>query len=195
MEYPALTIRRYCLAFIALIFVATAFGIPELRGQATAGEPYFSLSSDKTFKSDQQPSIHLYASNVKSLEFRVYRVNDAVEFFKGLEDLHSFGGRARRLPQELTLIERFHRLKSDLRFRIVNTFRAQYTKDSRAAIRDRMQNKPAPKPADAKVTLPGKPPVETYPEVPLLNRQQVVAVWRQPVSAVRRWDSQSVSFD
>src|SRR5438093_1533806 len=132
MEYSALILRRWVVqAFTLLVLMTT--GLPGLHGQAAPREPYFSLSSDRTFKSGQQPSIHLYATNVTALEFRVYRVNDPLEFFKGLEDLHRFGGPAPRLPQDLTVIERYHAWKRTLRFRIQNFFRAQYTKQSRAA--------------------------------------------------------------
>src|SRR5215813_6330488 len=138
MEYPALARQRSLLSVVILFVFASLAGSAELRGQAADSEPYFSLSSDKTFKSDQKPSIHVYATNVSSLEFRVYRVNDPLEFFKSLEDFHSFGGRGRQMPSDLTLIERFHQSKRDLRLRIRNTFRAQYNNNARAAIRERM---------------------------------------------------------
>src|SRR5215475_9889352 len=173
MEYSALA-RRWLLAAIASLVCAGLAGLPGVYAQTADSEPYFALSSDKTFKSDQKPVIHVFATNVTALEFRVYRVNDPLEFFKGLEDLHNFGGQARQMPRDLTLIERFHQLKRDLRFRIRNTFRAQYTDGSRAAIRDRMERRATPKPANGKAAPSVGTVIETYPEVPLLNPQQVV---------------------
>src|SRR5215470_831451 len=126
MEHPAL--MRLLISVLALLWIA-GLGLPNARGQAGEPQPYFSLGSSKTFKSGERPSIHLYASNVKELEFRVYRVNDPVEFFKGLEDAHRFGGAPPRSPQEVTLIERYHQWKRSIRYRIVNAFRAQYTKE------------------------------------------------------------------
>jgi hypothetical protein len=51
----------------------------------------FSLSTTRTFAPGESVKIQLLARNVPSLEFRVYRVNDAEKFFAGLKDLHSFG--------------------------------------------------------------------------------------------------------
>src|SRR5262249_25115926 len=148
MEHSALRLRLL-FTFLAMLMIA-ASGAREIHGQfGGPGEPYFSLSSNRTFNTGQQPVVHLYASNVNSLEFRVYLVKDALEFFKGLQDYHRFGEQAPRPVQDQTLVERYHRLKQDLRFRIQNMFRAQYTKQSRAVIRDRMTKNATPKPVNA----------------------------------------------
>ena len=65
-------------------------------------EPYFSLSSNRTFGAGGKPAVSLNAWNVKSLEFRVYRVNDPVQFFQQLESAHEFGGRVPRPPHQRT---------------------------------------------------------------------------------------------
>src|SRR6516165_749905 len=104
MEHSALRLRLL-FAFLAMLTIAAA-GARELRGQfGGPAQPYFSLSGDRTFKTSQQPVVHLYASKVSSLEFRVYRVKDAVEFFTGLEDYHRFGEQAPRPVQDLTVVE------------------------------------------------------------------------------------------
>src|SRR5688572_21489080 len=191
MEHPAVTRQRLLSSILVLLLCATTSGLTEVHAQASQDEPYFSLSSQKTFKSDEKPAIHLYTNNVSSLEFRVYRVNDVPAFFKSLEEHHRFGGQARQMPTDLTLIERFHQFKRNLRTRIVNTFRAQYTQESRATIRQRMEAKPAP--VNVTPTTTAGPRIETYPAIPLINPQQVVAVWRQPLSTVQRWHSETIS--
>ena len=51
----------------------------------------FSLSTSRTFAPGESVKIQLYARNVPALEFRVYKVRDAQNFFAGLKDIHSFG--------------------------------------------------------------------------------------------------------
>src|SRR5258706_3205243 len=98
-------------------------------------QPYFSLSSVKTFGPGEKPSIQMWGQNIDSLEFRVYRVKDPILFFQKLEDVHRFGtGAEPRKPKQLTLIEQFHQLKLRARTSVRNSFRAQYTPDSRQAI-------------------------------------------------------------
>lgn len=174
---------------IAAVFVLLTWALPV----SSQNPAYFSLTSSGTYRLGERPQIQLYATNVRSLEFRVYRVNDPIEFFRSLEDLHNFGGRAPKLPRDLTPIERFHRFKRQLRLRGQNFFRSQYTHQSRAVIREWMEARnrpPAQKPLQN--VMPG---VETYPAVPLLNPQQVVATWRQTVSVIQRWDQRSIPVD
>ena len=59
---------------------------------------FFSLNSSRTYPPGQKVSIDMWAQNVETLEFRVYRVNDPVKFFAQLGDAHQFGGRAPRPP-------------------------------------------------------------------------------------------------
>jgi hypothetical protein len=35
-------------------------------------------------------------------------------------------------------------------------------------------------------------PATAYPELPLLNPQQVESVWRQNITSKRRWDSEAI---
>ena len=68
-------------------------------------QPYFSLSSAKTFGPGEKPTIQMWSQNIDSLEFRVYRVKDPVLFFQRLEDVHRFGvGNEPRKAKQLTLI-------------------------------------------------------------------------------------------
>jgi hypothetical protein len=151
------------------------------------GAPYFSLSSNRTYVPGEKPSVQVYTHNVTSLEFRVYRVKDPLAFFQKLEDLHGFGGRAPRLPTEPTLLERFHRWKREKRAEIRDFARAQFTAESRAAIREWWLGK-------QRQPVTG-PQADQFAELPVLNPQQLVSRWRQTLSQGRMWESATVPVD
>ena len=65
--------RRNSLAYVVLLLAVAAPGL----GQSE-DEPYFSLRSSRTFGSNGAPDVALSATNVDTLDFRVYRVNDPV---------------------------------------------------------------------------------------------------------------------
>ena len=90
-------------------------------------QPYFSLTSTSTFGSNGKPRISMSAWNVDTLEFRVYRVNDPLKFFRQLEDPHQFGGAVPKPAHTPTLLERIHGWKHDLRTSIRRGLRAQFT--------------------------------------------------------------------
>ncbi|MBK9169432.1 MAG: alpha-2-macroglobulin [Bryobacterales bacterium] len=147
--------------------------------------PYFSLSTNRTFGPGETPTVQLWTQNVDSLEFRVYKVRDPIEFFRKQEDVHRHQGDGEPEVSEPTLIEQFHSLKRRLRTRLVNSVRAQYSPESRSLIRARLVPPP-----------PTAPPARAsqYATLPLLNSQQVVAVWRQPAAQGRRWESATVQI-
>jgi uncharacterized protein YfaS (alpha-2-macroglobulin family) len=167
------------LGLIALILFSSAvFGQQEKSG-------YFSLNSSRTYAPGQKVSIDMWAQNVDTLEFRVYRVNDPVKFFAQLGDAHQFGGRAPRPPHKLTWLERFHNWKYSIFAWIRDFFRAQFTAENRATIREqRSQAQQQP-----------QGPAEIFAQIPILNSQQLVATWRQKVSSGSyRWDTENVAI-
>src|SRR5215467_6627095 len=168
---------------IALVLFFLAF--PTV-AQMDEGHPYFSLSSNRTFGSGEKPTIQLWAQGVDMLQFRVYRVNDPVKFFENLGDQHRFGGQTRRPVRELTAIEKFHQWKSRSRAAMRNLFRAQYTAESRAAVRHWEAER------EQKVVAHQQAQATEYAGVPLLNAQQVALVWQQGVPKGNRWDAQTV---
>ncbi|MCP5109920.1 MAG: alpha-2-macroglobulin, partial [bacterium] len=173
---------RHALPFAFVILLALP-GIAQLEET----KAYFSLASNRTYAPGENPSIQLWATGLNELQFRVYRVNDPVKFFTQLEDPHEFQASAPAPKPDETPIERFHRWKSRLRARLRNIVRAQYTADSRATIRAWMSAREQQPVATAEA---GK---TTYADVPLLNPQQVVAVWEQAVQrGKRRWESTNV---
>ena len=149
-------------------------------------EPYFSLSSMRTFGAGGKPSVSLNAWNVADLEFRVYRVNDPVQFFQQLESVHEFGGRAPRPPHERTLLERIHSWKHGLRTSIRRGLRGQFTESPSARLENAFAG--GSKPAATAPTAVGT----QYAEAPLLNPQQLVLTFHHAPKSHNRWDSQNV---
>src|SRR5450759_5042764 len=160
---------------ILLLLMLAAPGLSQ-----SEDEPYFSLSSQRTFGANTKPSVALNAWNVAELEFRVYRVNDPVQFFQQLESAHEFGGRAPRPPHQVTLLERIHAWKHGLRTSVRRGLRNQFTESPRA----HWETKPAaPAPATG-----GK----QYAEAPVLNSQQLVLTCQHTPKSHNRWESQNV---
>lgn len=169
---------RHTVWALALV-LASSPGI----GQ-TEEEPYFALASAKTFGPGDEVSVQLNAWNVQSLDFRVYRINDPIRFFEQLEDPHMFGGQAQHPPREQTLLERFHHFKAAVRIGMEDLLRSQFSMDSRHRIHAAFTRHPA---RSSKVA--------SYAEAPLLNSQQLVSTWHQPVTSIERWETQTVPIE
>ena len=173
---------RFSRAILAAAFVIllSSFSI------AQAERPgFFALNSSRTYSPGQKVSIDMWAQNVETLEFRVYRVNDPVKFFADLGDMHQFGGRAPRPPHKLIWLERFHNWKHGIFVWIRDFFRAQFTAENRQEIRQQSsQAKQQPQTT-----------AQIFAQIPLLNSQQLVATWRQnPGSSRQRWESENVAI-
>jgi len=164
---------------LLLLMAAAAIGLSQSEDQ-----PYFALSSSQTFGANGQPKVLLNAWNVDSLAFRVYRINDPVKFFAQLEDPHQFGGNVRQPPQDRTLLERLHIWKRSLHAQIRRALRAQFTEPPSAHFESWLPKES--KPAAGKETQ--------YAEAPLLNAQQLVLSFQQPVLGHSRWDRATVDI-
>jgi uncharacterized protein YfaS (alpha-2-macroglobulin family) len=168
----------------ALLLAVAACGL----GQGE-NEPYFSLSSSRTFPSNGKPSIRVSAWKVDSLEFRVYRVADPVQFFQQIENPHQFGAASPAPPRERTLLERIHAWKRHLRADIRRSLRGQFTESPSAHLLPRRGGRAeAAKPATAIDRQ------THYAEAPLLNSQQLVLSFVQAVQTRQRWDQQTIEL-
>jgi hypothetical protein len=156
---------RFLTVFL-VVLICSMFSFAQSR------EVYFSLSSDRTFRPDQKPTVNVYAHNVDVLEFRVYKINDPETFFAKLDDLHEFGVKhyspAEQVDQRMWL-ERFHDWKMSCWHWIRNFFRGQFSGQSRADIRDWHSGRAKRSSVNGTVG---------FADVPLLNSQQLVARWR-----------------
>jgi hypothetical protein len=147
-------------------------------------QPYFSLSSGRSFGSADKPSIQLTGSQVKAVQIRVYRVKDAVRFFKQLEDPHSFGGRYPRPQGKRGLLEAIHDWKRGLRREIRLTLRGQFSESPRAHFEKVFPAHAPPASLPSKATY--------YAEAPLLNPEQLVLSFIQPLNGGINWNSTTV---
>ena len=170
--------KRNLPARVLLLLTVAAAGL----GQSE-DEPYFSLRSNHTFGSNGQPLVALSASNVDSLDFRVYRINDPMQFFQQLEDAHEFGGRVQRPPHEGSFLQRLHDWKAGLRAGIRREVRQQFTESPAAHFHDMLKGKKTP----ASQTH--------YPESPVLNPQQLVLSFTHTVQNHERWGNENVDVD
>src|SRR5574337_372310 len=122
--------------FAAGVFLGLCATLAPAHAQETPStEPFFTVSSQQTFAPSQQPKIWIQFRQVDRLDFRIYRVKDAVAFFGKLKDAHSFGSEKRELAREKTWLERFHEWKVDLRLSLRDFFRYQLSFDTRASYR------------------------------------------------------------
>src|ERR1022692_4151816 len=168
-------------ARLLLLFLAAAPAPGLSQGEA---EPYFSISSNRTFPSNGRTAIELSAAHLDSLEFRIYRIQDPVKFFQQIEDPHQFGGRVPAPSREPTLLERIHSWKRSLRVDIRRSLRAQFSESPSAHLANALPHQPA-KPGDRGTY---------YAETPLLNSQQLVHSFVQPVEGHSRWDRETVEL-
>ena len=132
----------------------------------------FSLSTTRTFAPGENVKIQLYAHNVPELEFRVYQVRDAVKFFAGLKDLHSFGVRSEAPSEQIderSFLERMLDFKAHLWWRVRRFFRGQFTDEARDTFRED-QGKLGKRSRVVGATQ--------FALIPLLNSNQLVARWK-----------------
>ena len=141
--------------------------------------------AERTFLPGEKPEISVNAHNVKQLEFRVYRVNDPVKFFSQMQELHNFGGQGPALPKQAhTWLEKFHAWKHRIWAWIRDFIRAQFSPDSRHQIRLWEMG------GGEKKRVPRS---QTFAQVPVLNQQQVVSVWKWTVPAHEQWESMTIA--
>jgi len=152
---------------IFCLLVVLVMAIP---ADSQYGNVYFSLSTNKTFLPGEKINLHLYANGVDALEFRVYKVNNAMRFFEKLDNVHNFGHFVQKEQVETrTPLERFHDWKRELWSGIRNFFRHQYSSEVREKIREERGDAKKSKEIEATV----------FAQPPILNSQQLVARWHQ----------------
>jgi alpha-2-macroglobulin len=159
---------------------------PAAFGQSSKSkEPFFTVSTSRTFSPAQQPKVSITFRQVDHLDFRVYRVKDPIKFFAKLRDAHSFGGIKQGLARRKTLLERFHNWKRDLRLKIRNFFRFQLQYQTRAKYHSAVGRK-----LQTRKRIPLN--IAAYAQVPLLNREQLLVSWRELLPKTRGTEYQQI---
>ncbi len=161
--------------------VATSFEADRFVGSGTSGssKPFFSLSTNRTYGSSERARLWIDYQGVDKLDFRVYRVKDPLKFFTQLDNPHQMGereeeefaGSVRRSPSVLERLRAVKRwaatsVKSYVRTQLQHTSRMSFNQKFRAT------------------EVAGRTPlnVADYARVPLLNPDQLVSSWREPLS-------------
>lgn len=146
--------------------------------EATATRPFFSLSTTRTFGTNENPRIWLDHRLLDSLDFRVYRINDPERFFAQLNDPHQVGDDektqlASQLSRRPSLLERVRAVKLWAYLGIRNYFRGQLQQDTRYTFNQKFRA------AETTKRVPLN--VADFARVPLLNPNQLVTTWREPL--------------
>jgi len=144
---------------------------------ATAStKPFFSLSTTRTFGTNENPRLWVDHRGLESLDFRVYRINDPERFFAQLSEPHQMGEDEQaqitsQLSHRHSLLERIRAVKLWAYLGIKNYFRTQLKQDTRYAFNQKFRTTET----NRRVPLN----VADYARVPLLNPNQLVTSWRE----------------
>jgi len=171
---------RYWLLPLALLVVSAP-------AQEDEARVYFSLNTEGPVRPGESAPIRVQAQGLKQLDFRLYKINDPSKFFRQLDDPHTFSGQIRPTPKARTPLEKFAAWKRGLRFRMRDVARAQFSPDHRHQIRAALTDQPA--------AAPKKQPAAQAPEyagLSILNPQQLVKQWSQPIQTPNRWEAATV---
>ncbi|MFN2513136.1 MAG: alpha-2-macroglobulin [Pyrinomonadaceae bacterium] len=163
-------------AVVATSFEANRFVASGSNGSA---KPFFSLSTNRTYGSTERARLWIDYQGVDKLDFRVYRVKDPLKFFTQLDNPHQmgereeeeFGGSIRRSP---SVLERVRAVKRWVARGVKTYVRTQLQHDSRKSFNQKFRAE----------EVAGRMPlnVADYARVPLLNPDQLVSSWREPLS-------------
>ena len=176
-----MSLRKSLLAVSILLLCAAV--------HATDAPRSFSLSTSRTFAPGESVKIQLFARNVPELEFRVYRVNDAQNFFAGLKDLHSFGVQSQSPAEQIdqrTWLEKLHDFKAHLWWLVRHFFRRQFTDDARDNFREQQGR------LGKKSRVVG---AAQFALVPILNASQLVARWKLETPPALVSETQQLPID
>ena len=192
MSRLKLTVSRLSSVLIYVLIITVAVSIARSRLQkaaaaqessafyvttevTTATKPFFSLSTTRTFGTNENPRLWLDHRLLESLDFRVYRINDPERFFTQLNDPHQVGENEQeqiaKLSSHPSLLERVRAVKLRAYLGIRNYFREQLKQDTRYTFNQKFRG--------AETTRRVPLNVADYARVPLLNPNQLVTSWRE----------------
>ncbi|HEX8127692.1 MAG TPA: MG2 domain-containing protein, partial [Pyrinomonadaceae bacterium] len=159
-------------------------------------KPFFSLASNRTYGTNERPRLWLSYRDIDSIDFRVYRVNDPVKFFRGLDDPHRFGEdeegefKSYYRKRKPTFLERIRAFKNYFYHGFRDYFRAQLKNSSRKTFNQTFRAPDELKDAEVQRTPLN---VADYARVPLLNDDQLVRGWREKLPPLdNEYDRRSI---
>lgn len=181
--------HRLITAGVYLLVIISALSISTIRLRAQSGavdtsatgsastatyKPYFSLSTNRTYGTADRTRVWINYVGIDHMDFRVYRVGDPVEFFKGLEDPHKMGEGEKyqiiaSLKKEPSVLERVRAFKVSVFKSIKDYFRNQLHRVTRESLNQKLGREGDRQPLN----------VADYARVPLLNPDQLISSWRE----------------
>lgn len=137
---------------------------------------YFSLSTNRTFATSENPRFWLDHRNIDTLDFRVYHIDDPQGFFTQLNDPHQLGEDERErvgnnLPRNRSLLEQIRAVKVWAYSGIRNYLQEHLNQSTRRIFNEKFRA------GDFSKRVPLN--VADYPRIPLLNSNQLVTSWRE----------------
>ncbi|HEX7330258.1 MAG TPA: MG2 domain-containing protein [Pyrinomonadaceae bacterium] len=187
-------LRNFSPVLVYVLIVAAAFAVAHSRVKSAAKEaaptvastaettsdikPFFSISTNRTYSTTENPRLWLDHRGLESLDFRVYRINDPQQFFARLNDPHQMGESeqeqfASNVSSRPSLLERVRSVKLWAYVTVRSYFRDQVKNDTRRSFHQKVRAN------DSNKRVPLN--VADYARVPLLNPNQLVTSWREPL--------------
>lgn len=141
-------------------------------------KPKFSVSTTRSYYSDEKTRVYVNYQGIKTLDFRIYQVKDQFKFFRQLNDPHVMQGdeeekkgrltAAASIDDKPTLLEKAYATRRSILSSIKGYFRGQVRRESRTAFNDKYRT-------GEQVALN----TIDYAKVPILNHSQLRKTFRQ----------------
>ncbi|MFN7926883.1 MAG: MG2 domain-containing protein [Blastocatellia bacterium] len=178
---------------------ATASPAPAASASPTPApsiKPAFSLSTNRTYGSQDRAKIYVNYQGIDALDFRIYKVNDPAKFFKQLNDPHRMGEGDFQDNETVSevkdskpgVLEKVHDFKTSVWSVVKNYFRNQLHHESRVEFNVKFRGL-----GGEGDRLPLN--VADFARVPLLNQNQLVTSFRQKLSNEYKYDSKMVIME
>ncbi|OLE53598.1 MAG: hypothetical protein AUG51_12070 [Acidobacteria bacterium 13_1_20CM_3_53_8] len=187
--------------YVAAIILAFSFAYLRMRSQTARQnsavessdvKPFFSLTTNRTYGTNERPKMWVSYQGVDSLDFRVYRVSNPVRFFKQLDDPHQFGDRektdvAGSYRYRLSILEALRSLKNYLYQSFKSYVREQLNHDVRQQVNQKFHSDEERRQTPLNFS--------DYARVPLINPNQLVSSWRERLQPTEsEYDQRMVSL-
>ena len=142
-------------------------------------KPFFSLHTNRTYATTDRARLWVNYRGVDALDFRVYKVQDPVKFFRGLDNPHQVGEDeqaevGKTVEKQPTLLEKLRQFKSWGYGHVKTYVRQQLPNQSRKGFNQRFR----PEEDDTSNRTPLNVATD-FARVPLLNPSQMVDKWRE----------------
>ena len=159
-------------------------------------KPNFSLSTNRTYGTNDRAKVYVNYQNISALDFRIYKVKDPAKFFKQLNDPHGMGENEAIQNETVNevkdakpgVLENVHDFKTSIWGNIKNYFRKQLNHESRVEFNVKFRGL-----GGESDRLPLN--VADFARVPLLNQDQLVTSFRQPLANDKKYDSKMILLD